>query len=187
MNTVFDRVPDPMAAPEPLAAPARTGRLVACVMLGALYFVPAALPFLFDASSFAVGTVSSLLFFWFLHGMGWTPRRSIQSSNIAWLWALGVAAFVMLHLIVASQFGSVDFGRALSSLAILMFMIVSAALIADTLFVIDDRTLWQTMTLLGFVFLAIAILSVVGIQPPTQSASDRSDKKWPATLTWWKN
>ncbi len=146
---------------------------MACVMLGALYFLPAALPFLFDASSFAVGTAISLIMFWFFYGMGWTPPRTADMNNIGWLWAFGIAIFTVLHLVVASQIGTIDVGRAISSLAILMLMIVSAALIADTLFVIEDRALLQAMTLIALLFFGIAALSIAGIQPPTISVGEK--------------
>lgn len=150
-----------------------TGWLMAFIMLGALYFLPAALPFLFNASSFAIGTIASLILFWFFYGMGWTPRRTAGMSDIGWLWAIGTAVFAVLHLVVASQIGTIDIGRALSSLTMLIFMIVSAALIADTLFVIEDRALMRTMTLLALVFLGIAAMSIAGIQPPTQSIGEK--------------
>lgn len=146
---------------------------MACLMLGALYFLPAMLPFLFNASSFAVGTVVSLAMFWFFYGMGWTPKRSAGMAGIGWLWALAIAIFTILHLVVASQIATVDVGRALTSLAILMFMIVSAALLADTLFVIEDDALARAMTLVALIFFGVAALSIAGIQPPTQSIGEK--------------
>lgn len=157
----------------PLPAPRTTGWVMACVMLGTLYFLPAALPFLLNASSFAIGTIASLVLFWFFYGMGWTPQRTVGMNEIGWVWALGIAVFTILHLVVASQIGAVDVGRALSSLAMLIFMIVSGALIADTLFAIQDRALSQAMTLLTFMFFGIAALSIAGIQPPTQSIGEK--------------
>lgn len=150
-----------------------TGWFMACLMLGALYFLPAMLPFLFNVSSFAVGTVVSLAMFWFFYGMGWTPKRSAGMAGIGWLWTLAIAIFTILHLVVASQIATVDVGRALTSLAILMFMIVSAALLADTLFVIDDSALARAMTLLALLFFSFAALSIAGIQPPTQSIGEK--------------
>lgn len=146
---------------------------IVCVMLGALYFLPAALPFLFNVSSFAVGTIASLMLIWFFYGMGWTPKRSKGMSEISWLWALGIAIFTILHLVVASQIGTVDIGRALSSLAMLAFIILSAALIADTLFVVQDLSLYRALTVLTLMFLGIAALSIAGIQPPTQSIGEK--------------
>lgn len=150
-----------------------TGFLPVLAIVAALYFMPASLPYLFGVSSFAVGVVVSLIMAWVIYGMGWTQMRPAGNGSTDVVLAIGVAFFVVLHLVVASQLGEVDFARALASLGVLLFVIISASLVADIVFSTSAAGLAKAMRAVAIAFVIIGILGVAGLQPPTQSVGEK--------------
>lgn len=160
----------PAAASSPTG---ETGFLPVLAILASLYFLPAALPYLFGVSSFAVGVVVSLVLAWAIYGMGWTRARGAGHASVDLALAGVVAFFVALHLVVAAQIGDVDFGRALLSLVILLFVIVSASLVADIVFAASPGGVKLTLVIVAGAFVLIGMLGAVGLQPPTQSVGEK--------------
>lgn len=150
-----------------------SGRLPVVTVLALLYFFPASLPYLFGASSFAVGVVLVLAVGWVIYGMGWSAPLPPGTLPMALGLAFATAFFIVLHLVVASQIGDVDFSRGISSLAILLFIIISAFVLSTMIFSVEDSTIVYVISVVAVIFIVIAALSIAGIQPPTESVGEK--------------
>lgn len=94
----------------------------------------------------AMGLASSLGIGTLLAGVlaivsGFWVRGRLQCVRMMTPWLLFCVMIISVHLLVASQFGGLEIGRALSSLMMLAILVFAAATIADCLIHISDKTL----------------------------------------------
>ncbi len=156
----------------PTATAHQRGRrtLWAALLLGALLFVPGALGFLFDASSFAPGTAIVVLAALALAVSGEVPLkgRDVQRALVI----AGVAAFaIVAHLIMAVAIindPDVDISRALLSLLLLVAIVVSVPAVRESV-MNDQANISRSGKIVCIIFLVISAFSILQIQPETTS------------------
>ena len=144
------------------------------LLLGGLLFVPGALGFFYEGSSFASGTalmcVASLL----LVGSGQIPfsRHDVQASLAA---TILVGFLISVHLLIANIVNSdsgFDASRAFLSLLLFGLIVYSVPVICEAVMVGDGRTRAIVRILCGL-FAVIAIFSLLKIQPYTSSLGEK--------------
>ncbi|MBB5700153.1 hypothetical protein [Sphingomonas yantingensis] len=151
----------------------RSNTLVSAALLGALFFLPGTIGFLFEAVSFTPGTVAASIAAFVLAGVGLIPA---SSRNVQW--SIGtivlVAVIVLLHMLLANAIDndpSFDVQRAFLSLALISIVILAVPAVADTIGVESRlRTIVFSLCILFFVSI---IFSLLQIQPPTPSLGEK--------------
>jgi hypothetical protein len=135
-------------------------------LIGLILLFPPSLPFLFNASSMAVGVIIVCLIAVLLRVLG--AVSVTYSSKLANETTIAIFAvlIVSVHLFIASLIRPIESTRAIQSLGVLILFIGSAPLISRIVF--SPRTDISIQSLC-FIFVFIAMLSIVGLQPPTQN------------------
>ena len=135
-------------------------------LIGLILFFPPSLPYLFNASSMALGIVTIAMFAVLLRTFGVVSvpynNRLVNEMTIAILAVFAVLA----HLFIASLIRPIDVNRAIQSLGVLVLFIGAAPLVSRIIFVPKAD---MKPDILCWLFLVFALLSVIGVQPPTQS------------------
>ncbi|WP_156025187.1 hypothetical protein [Sphingomonas phyllosphaerae] len=148
----------------------RAASLWAGLLIGALLFVPGALGYLYEASSFAPGTSFIGILALALAATGNIPLTStdIQTAFAA----AGVTTLVLLiHLLLATAIGndpSLDVSRAFLSIILLGLIIVSVPAVREGVMGEDTR-ITAAIRIVCTLFALSAIFSLAQIQPETAS------------------
>lgn len=139
-------------------------------LLAILLFLPSATRFLLDASSFTAGLMAGCILIW---GMGVIGLYRIEGGRY-WTSTLLVAAavsFVVLaHGLLASLWFPIDWTRSAGSLVGMVFMLISAYQARTILCQATPVAQHRGLKITSIAFVAIAMLSVLKIQPASVSA-----------------
>lgn len=144
------------------------------LLLGSLLFVPGALGYLFEASSFAPGTAVAAVAAIVLavSGQGRVDSRDVQSA----LAAIGITTFVILaHLLLAIAIindSDLDLSRALLSLVLLGIIILSVPAVREILMA-QDCYITPAIKIICALFVVIVIFSIAKIQPETLNLGEK--------------
>jgi hypothetical protein len=158
-----------VALEDDLRAQQTAGRdrsLPAVTMLCGLLFVPAVLPFLLNASSFLIGTilVCAICIGAYVTGLISVERR--EALPEAALLAVTIGIFAFAHLSVVYLFRPVALVRALASIPVLILFLAATPIAGEMIFIRTDAALRRAITIVFLMFVAIAMLSLIGLQPP---------------------
>lgn len=143
-------------------------------LLGGLLFVPGALGFFFEGFSFTAGTVLMCVAALGLAASGQVTlaARDVQVALLATA-AIGFAVFV--HLLFANVINNdprFDVGRAFLSLLLFGVVLLAVPVVSEAVMVSDRRTVAITR-MMGALFIFSAVLSLLGVQPPTPSLGQK--------------
>jgi hypothetical protein len=143
-----------------------SNRSLIVLLIGLTLFFPPSLPYLFNASSMALGIIAIAIFAVALRTFGIV---SVPYSNVLvneMTIAVLAVCVVSAHLFIASLIRPIDVSRAMQSLGVLVLFVGSAPLVSRIIFVEKSKL---KLDILCWLFLFFALLSVIGVQPPTQS------------------
>lgn len=142
-------------------------------MLALLSFLPSAARFLLDASSLMAGLMAACVLIW---GMGVIGLYRIEGGRY-WTNTLLVAAavsFVVLaHGLLASLWFPLDWARSAGSLVGMVVMLVSAYQARTILWQATPVALHRGLKSMSIAFIAIALLSMLKVQPASVSIFDK--------------
>lgn len=144
--------------------------LWAGLLLGALLFLPGALSYLYDASSFAPGTALAGVLALILAASGNT-RLTARDMQAAFAAAAATIIALLIHLLLAVAIGNdpdVDVSRAVLSLLLLGVIIVSVPAVRVGVMEEGARTT-PAIRIVCALFALSAIFSLAQIQPETTS------------------
>ena len=153
----------------PIARRTAISSLWVGLLVAGLLFLPGALGFLFDGTSFSLGTAIMCLAALALAGVGIVP---LSSRDVQTAFAVtAIAAFtIILHLLLASAIDAdpnFDVERALLSLLLVGVVALGVPAFSAAVMTTDRvRLIVRTLCVL---FLISASLSLLKIQPPTPS------------------
>lgn len=143
------------------------------ILLGGLLFLPGAIAYLYEGTSFANGTALLCLIALLLAALRAIPYENQDVTVVA---AFAGAAFFLIgiHLLVANIINndpSFDVGRAFLSLILLTVIIMSVPAISGAL--MGSSNIKDTSFFICGLFILIAVFSLLKIQPPTESLGDK--------------
>lgn len=155
----------PPATARPTARGDQNQWLVALALV-AVVFLPATVFYSVGASSQATGLALACVVVIGLFAFR-LPSFPIKARLGSWLAIAAMTIFVVAaHLIVARLIHQVDFGRAFQSLLILGLMLVSAFFLAGGLAARGGKSIARAASIIRFLFVGAALLSILRIQPP---------------------
>lgn len=146
----------------------------AATLLAISMLVPTAVFFVARTSSQAVGVALASVMIVTLAILGHTRgARNIDWAKTLFL-TFVVAGVVLIHALIASLFEPVDFGRAISSVALAMTLAMGASGLSRSLFMLDSESTSNAVTFMLAVLLVAGAASVAGLQPPSSTAYFKS-------------
>ena len=126
--------------------------------------LPAALFYFRLGDSYALGTVVVVLIALMLRlSQGTVPTGGLGAPH----WPLMICFCIALHLVMVSWIQPVAWARALVTLPFLFFMLLGGAYCAALLCKLPENSFHRQLRNLGFFMLAVAILGLLGVVPPT--------------------
>jgi len=148
------------------AAPGREGAMVPILMLAGLLFFPAVLPFLFNASSFLVGTIALCLAALFAYVAGLIVVRKPEFFTEMAVLAGFLSVFTVTHLTICYLFTPVDLVRALLTLPIMAIFLLAVPVVVAAIFERDAAVIDRAVLIIMIGYAVSGLLSVIGLQPP---------------------
>jgi hypothetical protein len=148
------------------AAPGEERAAVPILMLAGLLFFPAVLPFLFNASSFLVGTIALCLAALFAYVAGLIVVRKPEFFTEMAVLAGFLSVFALTHLTICYLFIPVDLVRALLTLPVMAIFLLAVPVVVAALFERDAALIDRAVLIVMIGYALSALLSVIGVQPP---------------------
>ncbi|WP_322966093.1 hypothetical protein [Sphingomonas fuzhouensis] len=148
-------------------------------VLALILFVPSALRYHLNFSSYAPGVLAGCLMVTILGPVGVFGRIPLRVLNPGWLLGLLTLSVIAIHLGLSLFQFPVDMSRAVFSLAALALMATAVPIIFYTIFCADDAVLSDTLHIVRVSLLVMVVLSILNYQPPGPLASERP--VWPFT------
>jgi len=157
MSTVFSVSPARSTAPVSAVEGLRIAQTVLLISL--IAFVPSFTSYLFETSSHAAGTavVTVLVLLLLL--------RQLKISRLVPL-CVGLGVVIVAHLLAASLFGPVQFGRALLSLLLLGLVFAAASCVGPQIFRLPNRVIEPAIMIMRALMLLIGVAGALRVQPP---------------------
>ena len=136
------------------------------MMIGALLFVPAALPFLLNASSFMIGTMLVSVVTIGCYLLGFLPRVRSEVFSEAMLIVGVITAFCFVHLTINYMFRPVALVRALGAIPIIGIFSITVPIAANAIFSRSEASIDRAVVWVLGIFLLSGLLSLIPFQPP---------------------
>jgi hypothetical protein len=147
-------------------AQGKEGAAVPILMLAGLLFFPAVLPFLFNASSFLVGTIALCLAALFAYVAGLIVVRKPEFFTEMALIAGLLSVFTVTHLTICYLFTPVDLVRALLTLPIMGIFLLAVPVVVAAIFERDAAVIDRAVLIVMIGYAVSGLLSIIGLQPP---------------------
>lgn len=138
-----------------------------------LLFLPAAIPFLYNSSSFAAGAAALCAAALALYATGVVKIEGGTRFTNELSIALLVPIVLLIHLFFATFVRPLNIERALQSIVLLAFMLAAVPIISRIIFEAGWKTLDKGVMIIRWMFVGFAILSILEIQPPTASEGSK--------------
>ncbi|MFS9729898.1 hypothetical protein [Enterobacter hormaechei] len=134
-------------------------------LIAGVFFIPSLLMVMLGASSFSLGLLLVCVLFLFFFIVG-GERKIHNKSKLMISVVMFLVAMIATHFIVISLFidggSSRDYGRMVSSLAMLLFMSLSAIVACSYIGNINDSAFAKSLKIIAFVLIANGIVGMFG-------------------------
>lgn len=144
-----------------------------------ILFVPSALRYHLNFSSYAPGVLAGCLMVAALGAVGVFGRIPLRVLSSGWLLGLMALAAIAVHLGLSLFQFPADMSRATSSLAAVGLMAAAVPIVFYSIFSAGDEVLSDTLHVVRVMLLVMVALSVLNYQPAGPLASERP--VWPFT------
>ncbi|UVO50924.1 hypothetical protein M0208_10500 [Sphingomonas sp. SUN019] len=162
--------PAPRAGPSTRTTDATLGVVVTLL---AILMLPGGVFFLAGTSSMSAGVLVASILILAMRVMGIPGMRGLGSFETD----LGVATLVVTalaaHLAVCALAGEIDVVKALGSLVIAALAILACGTTGSMFRHVSDRLVMRAVTVAIILFLVAAVFSLVGVQPPSTTATSK--------------
>lgn len=168
--------PLPMSGPVPGAGSltrAPNAALTVIITLVAILMLPGGVFFLLGTSSMSAGVLMASVFILAMRTAGMPGMRALGRITTDLTIALLVIVILAAHLTICALAGEIDAVKALGSLVIAGLGIMAAGTAASVFQHASDRLIKQAVAVVIAIFLAAAVLSLIGIQPPSTTATSK--------------
>lgn len=165
-----------------LASPSIGGRMPAeatdaavpvIVALLAILLLPGAVFFLAGTSSMAVGILAAAVLILAMRAIGAPGMQALGSFGSDLAVALLVVALLSAHLVIPALADEIDVAKALGSLVIAVIAILACGTAGSLFGEASDRVVKYAVVTAMAVFLIAAVFSLIGIQPPSTTATGK--------------
>lgn len=144
-----------------------------------ILFVPSALRYHLNFSSYAPGVLAGCLLVTILGAVGVFGRVPLRVLSSGWLLGLLVLSTIAIHLGLSLFQFPADMSRATTSLAAIALMVAAVPIVYYTIFRTNDAVLSDTLNVVRVMMLLMVVLAVLNYQPAGPLASERP--VWPFT------
>ena len=168
--------PLPMSGPVPGAGsptPAPNAALTVIITLVAILMLPGGVFFLLGTSSMSAGVLMASLLILAMRVLGMPGMRVLDPITTDLSIALLVIVILAAHLTICALAGGIDAVKALGSLVIAGLGIMAAGTAGSVFQHASDRLVKRAVAVVIAIFLAAAVLSLTGIQPPSTTATSK--------------
>lgn len=148
-------------------------------VLALILFVPSALRYHLNFSSYAPGVLAGCLMVTLLGAVGIFGRIPGRVLSSGWLLGLLVLGIIAMHLGLSLFQFPADMSRAITSLAGIALMAAAAPIVFQTIFNAEEAVLADTLSIVRGMLLVMVAMSVLNYQPAGPLASERP--VWPFT------